>query len=199
MSLDFDFGLPADDRNNTGILVFVCRLNKMVHLAPVRDKVIGKQAAQLFLDSVFRYHGLPETIVFDRDPRFTGAFWDTLFQLLGTKLTMSTADHPQTDGQTERVNCVLEDTLRSICAEAPRSWSDQLPMLSLHSTMRYPHQRVTTPPGAANLAGRHRGLHRKWGRGSESLFLPGLRNRARVFKKTVVVVYRRQADVDKPG
>ncbi|POM58158.1 Pol protein [Phytophthora palmivora] len=129
MSLDFVFGLPADDKGNTGILVFVCRLSKMVHLSPIRDKVTGKQAAQLFLDSVFRYHGLPETIVSDRDPRFTGAFWDTLFQLLGTKLTMSTADHPQTDGQTERVNRVLEDTLRNICAEAPRSWSDQLPMV----------------------------------------------------------------------
>ncbi|POM59025.1 Pol protein [Phytophthora palmivora] len=85
-------------------------------IAPVPGNVTGKPAAQLFLDSVFRYHGLPETIVSDRDPRFTGAFWDTLFQLLGTKLTMSTADHPQTDGQTERVNRVLEDTLRSICA-----------------------------------------------------------------------------------
>ncbi|POM65195.1 DNA/RNA polymerase [Phytophthora palmivora] len=101
----------------------------MVHLAPVRDKVTGKQAAQLFLDSVFRYHGLPETIVSDGDLRFTGAFWDTLFQLIGTKLTMSTADHPQTDGQTKRVNRVLDDTLRIICAEAPRSWSDQLPMV----------------------------------------------------------------------
>ncbi|POM78877.1 Polyprotein [Phytophthora palmivora] len=129
MSLDSVFGLPTDDKGNTGILVFVYRLSKMVHLAPVRDKITGKQAAQLFLDSVFRYHGLPETIVSDRDPRFTGAFWDTLFQLLGTKLTMSTADHPQTDGQTECVNRVLEDTLRSICAEAPRSWSDQLPMV----------------------------------------------------------------------
>ncbi|POM78905.1 RNA-directed DNA polymerase [Phytophthora palmivora] len=125
MSLDFVFGLPADDKGNTGILVFVCRLSKMVHLAPVRDKVTGKQAAQLFLDSVFRYHGLPETIVSDRDPRFTGAFWDTLFQLLGTKLTMSTADHPQTDGQTEHVNRVLEATLRSICAEAHLFWSEQ--------------------------------------------------------------------------
>ncbi|POM59934.1 Pol protein, partial [Phytophthora palmivora] len=92
MSLNFVFGLLADDKGNTGILVFVRRLSKMVHLAPVRDKVTGKQAAQLFLDSVFRYHGLPETIISDRDPRFTGAFWDTLFQLLGTKLTMSTAD-----------------------------------------------------------------------------------------------------------
>ncbi|POM69841.1 Putative retroelement [Phytophthora palmivora] len=97
MSFDFVIGLPADDKGNTGILVFVCRLSKMVHLAPVRDKVTGKQAAQLFLDSVFRYHGLPETIVSDRDPRFTWAFWDTLFQLRGTSLTMSTADHPQTD------------------------------------------------------------------------------------------------------
>ncbi|POM62156.1 putative retroelement [Phytophthora palmivora] len=74
MSLDFVFGRQADDKGNTCILVFVCRLSKMVHLAPVRDKVTGKQAAQLFLDSVFCYHGLPETIVSDRDPRFPGAF-----------------------------------------------------------------------------------------------------------------------------
>ncbi|POM63477.1 Pol protein [Phytophthora palmivora] len=122
ISLDFVFGLPADDKKYTGILVWCILLQSMT-------KVTGKQAAQLFLDSVFRYHGLPETIVSDRDPRFTGAFWDTLFQLLGTKLTMSTADHPQTDSQTERVNRVLEDTLLSICAEASRSWSDQLPMV----------------------------------------------------------------------
>ncbi|POM65321.1 Reverse transcriptase [Phytophthora palmivora] len=173
MSLDFVFGLPADDRGNTGILVFVCRLSKMVHLAPVCDKVTGKQAAQLFLDS----------------------------------LTMSTADHPQTDGQTERVNCVLEYTLRSICAEALRSWSDQLPMVefalnnAVHASTGFTpfYLNGLRPPGAANLAGRHRGLHRIWGRGSESLFLPGLRNSVRVFKKTVVVVYRQQADVDQPG
>ncbi|POM63295.1 Pol protein [Phytophthora palmivora] len=136
MSLDFVFDLPAEDKGNTGILVFVCSLSKMYHLAPVRDKITGKQAAQLFLDSVFRYHGLPETIVSDRDPRFTGAFWDTLFQMLGTKLTVSTADHPQTDGQTERVNRVLEDMLRIVCAEAPRFWSDQLPMVKFALTMR---------------------------------------------------------------
>ncbi|POM58900.1 Pol protein [Phytophthora palmivora] len=117
MSLDFYFGFPVGDKRNTGILVIACRLSKMAHLAP------------LFLNSVFRCHGLSETIVSDQGSRFTGAFWDTVFQLLGTKLTMSTADHPQTDGQTERVNRVLEDTLRSICAEAPRSWSDQLPMV----------------------------------------------------------------------
>ncbi|KAG3147738.1 hypothetical protein PC128_g23721 [Phytophthora cactorum] len=75
MSLDFVFGLPADDHGNTGILVFVCRLSKMVHLAPVPDTVTGEQAARLFVDGVFRHHGLPETFVLDRDPRFTAAFW----------------------------------------------------------------------------------------------------------------------------
>uniref|UniRef100_H3H405 Integrase catalytic domain-containing protein n=1 Tax=Phytophthora ramorum TaxID=164328 RepID=H3H405_PHYRM len=129
MSLDFVFGLPADAQGNTGVLVFVCRLSKMVHLAPVADSVTGEQTARLFLDGVFRYHGLPETIVSDRDPRFTSAFWKTLFQLLGTRLLMSTADHPQTDGQTERVNRVLEDTLRSVCAESPGTWSASLPMV----------------------------------------------------------------------
>ncbi|POM77753.1 Gag/polymerase/env Polyprotein [Phytophthora palmivora] len=130
-----------------------------------RLKVTEKQVAQLFLDSVFRNHGIPETIVSDKDPRFMGAFWDSLFQLFRTKLTKPTADHPQTDDQTEPVNRVLEDTLHSICAEAPRSWSYQLPMvefalnnavhastgftsflwLILHSTIRYTHQRFFTP------------------------------------------------------
>ncbi|GMF26140.1 unnamed protein product [Phytophthora fragariaefolia] len=128
-SFDFVFCLPADDHGNTGILVFVCRLSKMAHLAPVLDKVTGEQAARLFVDCVFRYHGLPDTIDSDRDPRFTAAFWKTLFRLLETKLSMSTADHPQTDGQTERVNCVLEGTPRSVCAEAPRTWSDMLPVV----------------------------------------------------------------------
>ncbi|KAG3114576.1 hypothetical protein PI125_g6329 [Phytophthora idaei] len=83
MSLDFVFGLPADDHGNTGILVFVCRLSMMAHLAPVPDTVTGEHAARQSVDGVFRHHGLPETFVSDREPRFTAAFWQTLFQLLG--------------------------------------------------------------------------------------------------------------------
>ncbi|KAG2961077.1 hypothetical protein PC119_g26223 [Phytophthora cactorum] len=101
----------------------------MVHLAPVPEKVTGKHAAWLFVDDVFHHRGFPETFVSDRDPRFTAAFWQTLFQLLGMRLHMSTADHPQTDGQTERVNRVLEDTLRSVCAAAPHTWSERLPVV----------------------------------------------------------------------
>nr|CAI72325.1 putative polyprotein [Phytophthora infestans] len=104
---------------------------KMVHLAPVPVTVTGEQTARMFVDGVFRYHGLPETIVSNRDPRFTAAFWKKLFPLLGTRLQMSTADHPQTDDQTDGVNRVLEDTLRSVCAAAPRTWTTQLPVVAL--------------------------------------------------------------------
>jgi hypothetical protein len=115
MSLDFVFSLPMDSGGNTGIVVFVDRLSKMAHLAAVPVTVDGEGSAKLFIDRVFRQHGLPVSIVSDRDPRFTRKFWDSVFKALGS---MFTADHPQTDGQTERVDRVVEDILRSICAEA---------------------------------------------------------------------------------
>ncbi|KAE8952067.1 hypothetical protein PR002_g32782 [Phytophthora rubi] len=92
--MDFIFELPADARGHTGIVVFVCRLSKMVRLAALRKSVTAPQAAQLFVDNVFRNHGLPEAFVSDRDPRFVFHFWQHLFRLLGTRLDMSTADHP---------------------------------------------------------------------------------------------------------
>ncbi|KAG3058236.1 hypothetical protein PC121_g14484 [Phytophthora cactorum] len=127
--MDFVFGLPKDKAGNTGIVVFVDRLSKMAHLAAMPDTIDGEGTALLFLDRVFRQHGLPEAIVSDRDPRFTAKFWKSLFQVLGIRLDMSTADHPQTDGQTERVNRVVVDILRSVCAEAPRRWSEVLPLV----------------------------------------------------------------------
>ncbi|KAE9038074.1 hypothetical protein PR001_g8102 [Phytophthora rubi] len=126
VSMDFIFGLPPDVEGRTGVLVFVDRFTKMVHLIPVSDLVTAETAAH-FIDCVFRHHGLPESIVSGRDPRFTSAFWSSLFQLLGTKLSMSTAAHPETDGHTERVNRVLEDVLRSY-ATLFASWSSFLPL-----------------------------------------------------------------------
>ncbi|KAF1327941.1 Pol protein, partial [Globisporangium splendens] len=127
VSMDFVFGFPEDKTRNTGVVVFVDRLSKMVHVAPVRKHVTAQETACLFLEHVFRYHGLPESIVSDRDPRFTAAFWRELFRLLGTDLALSSADHPETDGQTERVNRVVEDILRSIAVDHPRDWSRWLP------------------------------------------------------------------------
>uniref|UniRef100_H3H7C4 Integrase catalytic domain-containing protein n=1 Tax=Phytophthora ramorum TaxID=164328 RepID=H3H7C4_PHYRM len=166
--MDFIFELPADTRGHTGILVFVCRLSKMVRLVAVKKSVTAPQAAQLFVDNVFRHHGLPEAFVSDRDPRFVSHFWTHLFRLLGTRLDMSTADHPQTDGQTERVNRVLEDVLRSICTEDPTKWSTLLPQVefalnnAVHSStgftpfyvngLRHPRTPLSLPP-ASRLGG----------------------------------------------
>ena len=119
VSMDFIFDLPADRHGHTGIMVFVCRLSKVVRFVEVRRSVTAPQAAQLFIDHVFRHQGLPESFVSDRDPCFVSVFWQRLFRLMGTRLDMSTADHPQTDGQTERVNRVLEDVLRSVCVDEP--------------------------------------------------------------------------------
>ncbi|KAG3055282.1 hypothetical protein PI125_g25736 [Phytophthora idaei] len=99
ISMDFVFGLPPDSKRRTGVVVFVDRFSKMVHLAAVPAEVTAVQTARLFVDMVFKHHGIPLDIVSGRDPRFTARFWQEVFTLLGTQLSMSTADHPQTDGQ----------------------------------------------------------------------------------------------------
>ncbi|GMF19993.1 unnamed protein product [Phytophthora fragariaefolia] len=140
----------------------------MVRLAAVRKSVTAPQAAQIFVDDVFRHHGLPEAFVSDRDLRFVSHFWQHLFRLLDTRLDMSTADHPQTDGQTEQVNRVLEDTLPSVCAAEPIKWSTLLQQAgfalynAVHSStgftpfyvngLRHPRTLLTLPP-ASNLGG----------------------------------------------
>ncbi|ETI54389.1 hypothetical protein F443_02779 [Phytophthora nicotianae P1569] len=101
---------------------------KMVHLAPVAASITAQQAAALFVDVVYRHHCIPSSIVSDWDPRFTSAFWRELFKLLGTRLAMSTASHPETDGLTERANRVVEDVLRSF-ATSFTSWTSFLSMV----------------------------------------------------------------------
>ena len=81
--MDFVFGLPQDVHVNAGIVVFVDRLSKMDHSAAVSDSIDGQGTAQLFIDRVFRQHGLSVAIVSNRDPRFTSKFWMSIFQVLG--------------------------------------------------------------------------------------------------------------------
>ncbi|GMF82233.1 unnamed protein product [Phytophthora fragariaefolia] len=80
---------------------------------PISAEVTADESTELFIDLVLRHHGLPESIVPDRDPRITSAFWTRLFARLGTRLRLSTVAYPEPDGQTERVNRVLEDVFRS--------------------------------------------------------------------------------------
>ena len=85
----------------------------------------------MFIGSVFRQHGLPLAIISDFDPRFTGKIWNSIFKVLGTRLNMSSVNHPQTDGQTERVNRVIGDIPCSVCAESPLTWSSILHFMNL--------------------------------------------------------------------
>ena len=95
--MDFFFGFPVDSHNNTGILVIVDRFRKMVHLVAVPESIKVSACARV-IDTVFRPHGLPRELVSDRDPWFTAEFWHSVFKTLGTRLQMSTSDHPETDG-----------------------------------------------------------------------------------------------------
>ena len=108
------FGMPPDHNGRTGLVVFVDRLGKMVHLAPCKISITGKEAAFLFLDHVYRLHGMPKSIVSYRDSHFTSIVWRHVFKLLRSKPFMLTADHPQTDGQTELVNRVVADVLGTV-------------------------------------------------------------------------------------
>ena len=125
VTTDLVTDLPESD-GFTAVAVFVDRMTKMVHFAPCTKEVTAPQYARLFVDTVFRLHGMPEVIVSDRDPRFTSRFWRSLFNLLGTDLRFSTAFHPQTDGQSERAIQTLENFLRPYVERHPTEWSKQL-------------------------------------------------------------------------
>eukprot|EP00253_Pinus_taeda_P015383 PITA_15383 len=113
ITIGFITGLPKSKRNNDSITVVVDKLSKSAHFISVQSTYHAAQIANIFMQSIFKLHGLPKTMIFDRDVKFTSAFWRTLFEGLGTQLNFSIAYHPQTDGQTEQVNQVVEDMLRS--------------------------------------------------------------------------------------
>jgi transposase InsO family protein len=127
VSMDFVVRLPMTLTGYDAVMVVVDRLTKMAHLVPSTTDSTAEDTARLFFDEIFRLHGLPASIVSDRDPKFTSAFWQTLFSLTGTKLKMSTAYHPQTDGQTERLNRTMEEMLRAYVAYDMRNWDFLLP------------------------------------------------------------------------
>jgi hypothetical protein len=118
--------LPRSRNEHDAIVVWVDKLSKMMHCAPTTTTISAPALAQLTFKEVVRHHGLPATIVSDRDPRFTSHFWRSLWAQTGTKLAMSTAYHPQTDGQTERANHTLEDMLRAYVSDRQDDWDEHL-------------------------------------------------------------------------
>jgi hypothetical protein len=129
VTMDLIVKLPKTKKGNDSIAVFVDKLTKMVHYVATIEQINAPRLAKLFMDNVVRLHGIPDSIVSDRDPRMTSRFWKELWKLLGTKLKMSTAHHPQTDGQTERQNRVLEEALRAYVTPMHNDWDEHLAAL----------------------------------------------------------------------
>jgi hypothetical protein len=127
LSLDFITGLPPS-HGNTVILVVVDRFSKGAHFGALPPTYTAYKVARLFLDMICKHHGLPRSLVSDRDSVFISHFWRELFKLSGTKLRMSTAYHPESDGQTEVLNRSLEQYLRAFVHHKPSLWFNYLPL-----------------------------------------------------------------------
>lgn len=119
ISTDFIKGLPTSGHANC-IMVIVDKFSKFAHFVALHHPYTAQKVAQVFLDNIFRLHGLPTHIISDRDPIFTSSFWRELFRLAQVTLAMSSAYYPQSDGQTERVNQCLETYLRCFVHSCPR-------------------------------------------------------------------------------
>ncbi|XP_021617945.1 uncharacterized protein LOC110618988 [Manihot esculenta] len=119
--MDFISGLPRTSHGHNAVWVIVDRLTKSAHFLPVRMDYSLDKLAEIYVNEIIRLHGAPISIILDRDPRFTSRFWPSLQNALGTKLKFSTSFHPQTDGQSERIQ-TLEDMLRACVMEFRGSW-----------------------------------------------------------------------------
>lgn len=129
ISMDFVTGLPNTAKGNDAIWVVVDRLTKLAHFIPIKIIFSLQKLAEIYISIIVKLHGIPSSIVSDKDPRFTSRFWGSLHDSLGSKLRLSSAYHPQTDGQTERMIQSLEDLLRACVLEQGGAWDDHLPLI----------------------------------------------------------------------
>jgi hypothetical protein len=128
ISMDFIVGLPRTTKGFDSIWVIIDRLTKIAHFLPVKTYNPIITYAQIYIACILSLHEIPKTIVLDREQQFVSKFWEELHKSLGTKLLHSSAYHPQTSGQTERVNQILEDMLRACILEFPQKWDECLPL-----------------------------------------------------------------------
>jgi hypothetical protein len=143
-SIGMDFIGPFPESNGFDyLLVVICRLTSMVHLVPTRTTAKVIDIAWLYLCEVVKLHGLPKSIVSDRDTKFVSKFWKELHRIMGTKLMMSMAYHPQMDGATECAIRQVSQVLQSLIKPDQTDWANQCPMVefamnsTISSTMEF--------------------------------------------------------------
>jgi transposase InsO family protein len=177
MSMDFISGLPIADGYDS-IATFVDTFTKQAHFVPCTSKINAEELSRIYFNHIFKLHGLSRCIISDRDPLFTSIFWKDLMRQLRTKLNMSSAYHPQTDGQTERTHRTIEQILRGFVHAQHHDWLHALPLAefcynnSVHSATKFsPFEALygfnpLTPPDliassntTTNIAQRIRDIH----------------------------------------
>lgn len=134
--MDFVEGLPKSSRFDT-IMVVIDKYTKYGHFIPLAHPFTAMQVAQAYMDNVYKLHGLPESIISDRDKIFTSSVWKDLFNLTDTQLLMSSSYHSQTDGQIERLNQCLEGFLRCSVHSCPRQWAKWLSLVGFWYNTSY--------------------------------------------------------------
>ena len=143
--MDFVFKLPPTVQRHDDIWGVVDRLTKSAHIIPIREKFSPQKLTELFRNHIVSLHDVPLSIISDRDPRFTSRFWKGLMKELGVKLNLSTAFHPQTDGQSERTIQTLEDMLRSCVLQFKGHWNEYLPLAEFTYNNSY-HSSIEMSP-----------------------------------------------------
>ncbi|GJS95240.1 putative reverse transcriptase domain-containing protein [Tanacetum coccineum] len=145
ITMDFVTKLPRTQSGNDTIWVIVDRLTKSAHFLPMKETDPMDKLARLYLKEVVTRHGIPVSIICDRDPRFTSNFWRSFQKAMGTRLDMSTAYHPETDGQSERTIQTLEDMLRACVIDFGNGWEGHLPLIEFSYNNSY-HTSIKAAP-----------------------------------------------------
>ncbi|KAJ0755697.1 putative nucleotidyltransferase, Ribonuclease H [Helianthus annuus] len=145
ISMDFVTGLPRSQRGNDTIWVIVDRLTKSAHFLAIKEKDKFSTLADIYMKEVVSRHGVPTSIISDRDARFTSELWQAMHKSFGSRLDMSTAYHPQTDGQSERTIQTLEDMLRACVIDFGNGWEKHLPLVEFSYNNSY-HTSIQAAP-----------------------------------------------------
>jgi transposase InsO family protein len=143
--MDYIVGLLPAARRKDSIWIIVDRLTKTAHFIAVHTTYSVQDYAELYVDQIVCLHGVPKTIVSDRGTQFVIRFWEQLHESLGTKLIRSSSYHPQTDGQTERVNQIVEDMLRTSIMHFDKSWDKCLSLAEFSYNNSYQASLKMTP------------------------------------------------------